>query len=1142
MRRWFSPWFVLAVLILCSNLVSAQSVTTGAVAGEVTDPTGALIQNASIEAISVDTGVATSTTSNNVGFYRLSFLAPGSYRLKVTAKGFRTKSEEVQVHVGQIATFDFALAVSGGEVGVSVEAQDPMLQTENSNIATTVGQIPTQDLPNPGNDLTYVVQNAPGVVMNTQQGLGNFSTFGLPATSNVFVVNGMQNNNSFLNTANSGATNLVLGLGEVQELTVINNPYSGEYGTLAGSQVNVITKSGTNQWHGDAKYWWNGSVLNANDWFNKYTAAGNPVTPRSFDNANQWSASIGGPIQKDRTFFYVYTEGLRVIIPTSQSVLLPSPEFQASTIANLNGLGLTDSASFYQNVMFPLYNNAPGAAAAVPVPFTPGSNGGCNGFTFPNTGGPTAIGAPGGPSCALQFQSTINNLNTEWILSARLDHNFSNDDRLFARFRTDHGTQATFTDVLNPLFNVVGHAPQYEGQLNETHFFSGNATNTFVMSASWYGYTQSNPNRTAALALFPTTLLLGDGTLSTLGGENYLFPQGRNATQYGFVDDVTILRNKDTFKFGTNYQRYDITDLDFPILSSGVVTAFSINDFFNGGINPVNPLQPGALLVQNFFTRASQPIAFYRLGFYAQDEHRFTNNFKANISLRVDHNSVPVCQTNCFGHLAANFSDLNPDPTIPYNQLAPTGLHQVFPSGDTLLWQPRAGFAWQPFGRSDFVIRGGAGVFTDSLPGAAADRIGANPPLVNSFSFQGLPLAPTETNPLYGGNLFAFVGCANATFVAGYNGGASFADFQNPGSPFFSPCFIAPNVTNPPRHLRTPRYYEWSFDIQKGIGNNTVFKASYVGNHGIYGIVQNTGINGFCANPFPGCFPGLPAAPPDPRFGTIDQFENSGSSHYNGFTLSMQRRFSRGLYLQANYTWSHALDDVSNGGFLNFNFATNTSVLNPENPASVRQFNYGNSDYDVRHYLNVSYVYQSAFKHPLLRDWEISGLVFARSGLPFTVTDSLTSNILNFQNYGSPVVPGVVFAGMVGSPSTTCSGSAAGLVSTPCLNASDFMSPLGVGFSTQRRNQFSGPGFFDTDFSVNRSLRLPRTERGRFTAGVQFFNLFNHPNFDQPIANIADPRFGHIIRTVSSPTTVLGSFLGGDGSPRMIRLSAKISF
>src|SRR6185369_4141086 len=206
----------------------------------------------------------------------------------------------------------------------------------------------------------YIVQTAPGAVMNTQAGDGNSAIFGLPATSNLYTLDGMNENDPFLNLNNSGATNLLLGQNDVQEASVVSNGYSAQYGGLGGANVNYVTKSGTNKFHGNAQYFWNGSALNANNVFNDAAGVDKP-----FDNANQWAASFGGPVRKDKSFFFINTEGLRVVLPTSLAVNVPSPLFQQTTLANLQATNTT-AVPFYQQ-MFNLYNNANGAAGAAPI-------------------------------------------------------------------------------------------------------------------------------------------------------------------------------------------------------------------------------------------------------------------------------------------------------------------------------------------------------------------------------------------------------------------------------------------------------------------------------------------------------------------------------------------------------------------------------------------------------------------------------------------------------------------------------------------------------------------------------------------------------------------------------------------------------
>jgi hypothetical protein len=247
------------------------------------------------------------------------------------------------------------------------------------------------------------------------------------------------------------------------------------------------------------------------------------------------------------------------------------------------------------------------------------------------------------------------------------------------------------------------------------------------------------------------------------------------------------------------------------------------------------------------------------------------------------------------------------------------------------------------------------------------------------------------------------------------------------------------------------------------------------------------------------------------------------------------------LTVQGNYTWSHAQDDVSNGGLLNFNNTTNFSILAPIDPFNLRRFNYGNSDYDTRHYLSVNYVYEVPHKFgpgALLGGWTVAGTVYARSGLPFTVVDSNAYSILNGNNYGIAAASSVTAEVLGGVQSCT---SQAANPATPCLLASNFGSAVN-GFGDQRRNQFTGPRFFNSDFTVSKTFKVPHWEAAHFGVGAQFFNIFNHPHFDQPDADVASPTFGRIINPVASPTSIFGSFLGADASPRLIQLHGTFTF
>jgi len=1141
-----------ACCLFASQLLLAQSATTGEISGTVSDPSGAVVPNVPVTLKSVEKGFTQSATTNSQGAYRFSLLAPGNYTISATASGFKTTTVTQPVSVGAVAITNITMELGTTGTTVEVSGEAPLLQADSSEISTTMNTLAVQSLPNPGNDLSFIAQTAPGSMMNTEMGYGNFSSFGISATSNLFTMNGMYDNDPFLNLNNTGATNLLLGNNEIQEASVTSNGYSGEFGGFAGATVNYVTKSGSNQFHGNANYFWNGAAMNANDWFHNNTV---PVTPKTFDNANQWAASFGGPIKKDKAFFFANYEGLRVLVPVTQTVTLPSAQFQAATLANLAAIGQGAQIPYFQN-MFNLWNGAPGASRATAIPLGGNTFGGCS---TQNAGGLAGLPAAlaGGPlfgsavPCANSFQAADSALTHEYLLAGRVDVNLTNNDKVFIRAQEDKGLQATYTDPINSVFNATSDQPEYQSQASWNHSFGTKAVNNLVGAFTYYSAIFNTTDRTASLAAYPTNLLLGDGTFSNsatglaLGGENFAFPNGRNVTQYQFVDDFSYtLGTKHTLKLGENFHRYDIGDHDFGNRAVGLLIPFDISSFYAGGTG-------GTQLQQNFPTSTDVPVGIYGIGWYVQDEWRAMPGLKVTLDLRMDHNSNPVCQTDCFSRLATDFADLNHSVAIPYDQALVTGQHQALTSFTKIMWQPRLGIAWTPFGLKNTVVRGGIGLFADTFPGQVSDNLATNPPGYNSFTINSAgALAPNVP-----GSVFTSMAQTNALFTSVFANGGTVAQL---------PAGTLPNV-NSANTVKDPMYAEWNLQLQQGIGANTSITLNYVGNHGYHETVQNEAVNGYCpavvngaAGPCPNGFDGLPAVAPDPRFNSVNQIQSIGVSNYNGLTATVQHRFNHGLQLQGNFTWSHAMDEISNGGFNPFNFGTNTSVFNPIEPNNIRSM-YGNADYDTRKYFSLSYVYEVPFRfgpRPLMQGWQLSGTAFARSGLPYTVTDSAAvSNALAGFGYGGNQT---MFAGYNGAAQGSCGVGAAsatnGGAKTPCLNAADF-SPIILpssattnapifGFGNQARNQFFGPGYFDTDFTVMKYTSLPHWESGKLGLGVQFFNILNHPNFDQPVRDISNSsgQFGQILHMVNTPTSILGSFLGGDASPRLIQLTAKLNF
>jgi hypothetical protein len=1070
---FFAP---LSFLAFPSSLYGQTNIS-GDIQGTVTDASGAVIAGAAIHAKDKATGDVKTATTDNSGGYRISLLKPGTYDLTITAPGFQVVDTQAVVTPGQVASGSAKLTVGQNSQTIEVTAAAPLLHTESAELSTTFSQEQVQNLPNPGNDLTFVAQTAPGSVMNTQGGYGNFATFGLPATSNTFTVNGGYENDPFLNLNNSGASNLLLGNNDISEVNVVSNAYGAQYGGLGGAQVNEISRSGTNTFHGNATYFWDGRIMNANDFFNNQNG-----TPRPFVNANQWSAAIGGPVRKDKTFFFINTEGLRVLIPTNATVYAPSAAFMAQTLANVG----PSQAAFYK-ALFSAYTSSPNYA--------------------------NAVADPGDPD-AVTYTGSTTNFAHEYIITGRIDQRLFTDDNLFGHFKIDKGVQPTHTDAVNPIFNADSPQPSYEGQLGETHSFSPNITNQFVFAAIYYRAIFTNTNAAAANALAPFSLafLSGDLSNTVLGGDDYVFPQGRNVTGYQFLDDLSISHGNHTFKLGWSIRRDDITDYGPQVLTTPLVETTEAD--FEQGI--------GDLYIQQFPQRLSQPVTAYNMGAYIQDEWKATPSLTLSAGIRFEHNSNFTCITNCFANSNGDFSSLSTNTATAYNTLISSGRHRAFNSFQYVAYEPRVGFDYLPFGPgSHTTVRGGFGIFADAFPGQLADSLLNNAPTNVQFVVTGGALDPAVT----GSNSQTASASATA-FQKAFSAGGSFNTISAA-----TPAFSAPSLTVTPRHISYPSYEEYSFGIEQQLGRFDAVSINYVGNHGYKEPVQDETPNAYG-------FGNLPAAAPNPNFGAITQVYSDATSNYNGVFATFSHR-AKSLTVQLNYTFSHALDEISNGGFNGF---SGNSVLQqvPGNLAA----NYGNADYDTRHYVSGNYIYTLPYYggyRPLTSNWEVSGTVFHSTGLPFTPTSEEAPG-----NTSSPL-----FAYAAGSiqrgQSNHCGGTghvfnrATNVPVGTCSFAADFSTPTGLGQTS--RNQFYGPNYTDSDLAIMKGFSISHFEGAELKLGAQMFNVFNHPNFGQPSTDVdSQSNFGTINSTVNPPTSILGSFLGGDASPRLVQLKANFTF
>jgi hypothetical protein len=587
--RLFTSSILLLIGMTFSSGAAAQSATSGGLTGVVTDPSNAVVPDAKVELTENAKGITQEKSTSPNGEYAFFFVPPGNYTLKVAHAGFQTTKQILDVNVGPPSTLNIRLLIAGTSSTVTVTEQAPLIHAENGDAASTMSALQVAQVPNPGNDLTYIAQTSPGAIMDTDGGNGNFSILGMPGVSNMFTLNGMSYTDIGININMSGASDLTLGTNSVQEATIVSNGYTGQFGVLAGSAVSYITKSGGNQFHGNAIYFWNGSVLNANDWINKATGGARPR-----DNANQWAGSIGGPIKKDKLFFFFDTEGLALLIPVGPvSVVLPSTQFEAATIANIDAKfgAASASDSFYKQI-FNLYNGAPGAATALPGGPSPSQDPtGCTGFIGPNHLGTTV-------PCAVHYETILARPTNDMLVSGRVDWNIRSADRLFLLLDYTHGHQATTTDPISSVFNVNSTQPWWQGQLGETHTFSPSAVNQFLL-AGWHISALFGPdNPSMAQAAFPTSLAWAvTGTFTNVGASADVH-FGFKTTQYQFSDDFIKTAGSHKLGFGASLIRNDHTS--FPGVDQGTLIPFSLDAFYQGGTDPATPSSDTTQLDQSF--------------------------------------------------------------------------------------------------------------------------------------------------------------------------------------------------------------------------------------------------------------------------------------------------------------------------------------------------------------------------------------------------------------------------------------------------------------------------------------------------------------------------------------------------------------
>jgi carboxypeptidase family protein len=1149
---------VLAV-VLCSLLsirALGQGETTSAIQGQAMDTTGAVVPGATVTITSSDTGSKRSSKTDDAGRFNFPQLKPGAYTVRIEAPGFEVqKADNVFAGLGQKQSLNFILRVAHSSETVEVALEAPIISPENANTSTTLNAPALEDLPNPGEDLTYPLQFAPGALINTAgssndfvgstNGFGNVEFNGLPALSNGYIVDGLETNDPLTNLNSGLSTNLVLGLNSISEVTVNTLSYSVDQGRYGASQVNYVTKSGTNKFHWNLYELWNGSILNAADYFTNATPGNHK--PRS--NVNHFGGSLGGPILQDKLFFFLDSEWVRIALPIVTPATVPTPAFQKYVLQQLP-LGGTDSVTgstyapapqlvpFYEK-MFSLYGNTGGVPLAVL---------GCP-FNSDGTAAPGATAS--GNGCANRQSVSHSSNDHEQVQTARIDYNLNTDNTAWFRFQADTGLQAAWTDPINPLFNSISSQPLYSFAAGYTHVFSQNLVNYFNPAFSWYSSLFAPSDFQKTISAFPI-VLQGSGAnapFTTIGGLDNTWLQGRRASRLFINDNLAWGRGSHDVRVGTNARIFRLNDYDFGEGTVPLVAYTDLPQFIYG---------VASTATKTFPTNVNEPFNFLNLDFYAQDTWKITKKLTWTIGLRDTFNSNPLNPHNQVARLRGSFDSISHDVNQPLSDVIETRLENLFASTPLAILQPRTAIAWQVEPKT--VLRTGFGRFSDILPGTVADLIGTNPPYVQTFqggllgTVGGSALAPGVENSAVDATV-----AANQRFTSGFAQGqlscaSALANATN--------CLPPVAITAVPNgSLHAPYFMQWSLGIEQQIGTTASVQAQYVGTRAVNQpyLTQVNGYQTVCQ----GCFAPFPyLRPTDPRFGAVTQLSTGANSHYNGLQLTAMKRLSHGLQGQVNYTWSHCLDTVSNGGFLQFSAG---GILSPLPRELARD--YGSCDYDIRHNLTGQYVYQLPIKvgsHPLayiLNGWQLSGTAFWHSGVPFSVLSTpYSANGQGIVQGSGPrfasVVPGVPLYEHHPIPGITQPGTIQWLnpqaflsavdPSTGACNGGD--SPQNCQFGNLGRNSLHGPDFVWNDFYLTKWFAV--TEELKLRLDAQFFNVFNHPNFGLPNMVLAgtpgkpstQTGFGALTYTTSPPTGLLGVGLGGDSSPRMIALQVRLEF
>ena len=1147
---------LLSCLLLLCAYGSAQS-NNGRILGSVTDQSGAIVPNAKVTITDTERNISRTLTTNESGEYVAPNLQPGLYKITAEAPSFKkVERPAIRLEVAKDARIDLQLTTGASSDTITVTDEAPLVDSTSDTLGGTFTNKAINDLPLNGRDFQNLVTLRPGITRYPGGGFLSISSNGNRPEDNNFIIDGTDDNDPYYGTTVVNAEGVQgtpathLPIDAIQEFNALENP-SAEYGWKPGAVVNLGLKSGTNAIHGTAYYFRRDKNFDARNWFNKKPDPQKPL------RLNQFGGSVGGPIVKDKLFYFLTYEGARHLVGNSESLGSPN-------LGTLGGDTTNSIADAEAALAAHLPNPIPLSALSLSlIPL------------FPNQ-----------PGTIVQGTNKINvgfpNRNREDDGLGKIDYHLSEHHVFTGRYFVGDSLQVERDiAVLRPEWQSQAATRAQAAGANWTWTINNNWVNEakFGFNRFWQSIltvdANQDPNNyklggnvyhintgvtTPINFGFPEIAISG---FTSLGG-NHGWPLLTTPNQtYQFTDNLSWTHGKHTVRFGGEYRhgstfnirdRYGKSRVRF---TGGNTPNFSastpLEDFLSG-----SPAK-GRIFVGD----SARHVTINSFGGFVQDDFRVTPRLTVNLGLRYDL-TTPIKERN---NLLGNFD--------PQKGLLQVGKDISKPyDTDANNFAPRLGISWDPTGKGKTVIRAGGGI-TYEIPHISI-FIGQNG--VNNASTAGLNVIPTGAKGVGPGGtqgtgkiVAASINISPGPNFSWSSAGPIFNADVDCGA---SPC----DILGVNRKLKTPYVTTWNLNIQQELARNTSLQVGYVGTKGsqlysVYDINQIPNQSaaeiacGHCeANadrPFATQFPAL---------GVINQLGNGYRSNYHGLQVTFTQRAWQGLSFVAGYTWAHALDQAS----LNRAQQPQDS-LHPERE-------YGNSDLDLRHRLTLALSYELPGRKSfaqMLEGWQVNSIVTLQSGLPWSVIDGFAngtdvSGTGEFSDrwdfFGSPSdfkpsVAGIPFF-LAGTPPPSDplgpTDPAYAINNGACVNTASahgldsampfgcyvqgkavMLPPVAGTFGTMGRNLFRGPGFRNMDFSILKKWKF--NER----AGVQFraelFNVLNHPNFTNPygvggqLGNV-DPSQGGFGATNLTPDVAAANPVIGSGGPRAIQLGLKFSF